>query len=47
VGEQWFLEALDVAKGEDRSFALADIHEWAPPEVSPEQLGPCPGLERE
>jgi predicted DNA-binding transcriptional regulator YafY len=47
VGEQWFLEALDVAKGEDRSFALADIHEWARPEVSAEQLGTCPGFEAE
>lgn len=26
--EQWLLEALDVEKGERRSFAIADIKSW-------------------
>lgn len=29
-GAQWFLEAYDVAKGADRSFAMRDIHSWKP-----------------
>lgn len=27
-GEQWFLEATDLGKGENRSFAMRDILEW-------------------
>lgn len=27
---QWLLEATDLEKGEDRTFALAKIHEWFP-----------------
>lgn len=27
--EQWFLDALDVEKGQVRSFAMADIQNWA------------------
>jgi len=27
---QWFLVALDVEKGADRSFAMKDIHSWTP-----------------
>lgn len=30
---QWILEAIDLDKGEERSFALADIHAWAPKEA--------------
>lgn len=26
--EQWILNAFDIEKGEDRSFAMADIKEW-------------------
>ncbi len=27
--EQWLLEALDVAKNEDRHFAMKDIKSWS------------------
>jgi hypothetical protein len=27
---QWFLHAVDVEKGEERDFALKDIHGWSP-----------------
>lgn len=27
---QWLLEAVDVATGETRTFALSNIHSWAP-----------------
>lgn len=27
--EQWLLEALDVAKNEDRNFAMKDIKSWS------------------
>jgi hypothetical protein len=27
--EQWLLDALDVAKKEDRSFAMKDIKSWS------------------
>jgi predicted DNA-binding transcriptional regulator YafY len=27
--KQWLLEAFDVDKGEMRTFAMKDIHEWA------------------
>lgn len=27
---QWLLEAVDVEKGEIRTFALANIHSWNP-----------------
>ncbi len=26
--EQWLLEAMDVDKGQPRTFAMKDIHEW-------------------
>jgi predicted DNA-binding transcriptional regulator YafY len=26
--DQWLLRALDIAKGEERDFALKDIHSW-------------------
>lgn len=26
--EQWLLDAIDVDKGAERSFALRDIHSW-------------------
>lgn len=26
---QWLLDALDLEKGERRSFAVADIHSWS------------------
>jgi hypothetical protein len=28
-GEQWILDALDVEKRAERSFAMADIKEWS------------------
>lgn len=28
TGDQWFLQALDVEKNEERSFAMGDVHEW-------------------
>jgi hypothetical protein len=30
-GEQWILDVLDVEKGVERSFAMADIREWPAP----------------
>ena len=27
---QWIMEALDLDRGEERSFAIKDIHEWRP-----------------
>lgn len=27
---QWLLDAQDVAKGAERTFAIADIHSWRP-----------------
>lgn len=27
--EQWLLRAIDVEKGDERLFAVADIHSWA------------------
>lgn len=27
---QWLVQALDLKKGENRSFALKDIHSWKP-----------------
>lgn len=30
-GQQWLLDAWDVEKGELRSFAVAQIHEWSQP----------------
>lgn len=33
---QWLMDALDVAKGERRTFALSDVASWIPaPSVSP------------
>ncbi|MBY0559901.1 hypothetical protein [Hyphomicrobium sp.] len=28
--KQWLLRALDVAKGEERDFAMKNIHGWRP-----------------
>ena len=28
--EQWLLDALDLGKGEPRSFAIKDIESWTP-----------------
>jgi predicted DNA-binding transcriptional regulator YafY len=27
---QWLLDAFDVDKGQDRTFAMKDIHSWTP-----------------
>jgi predicted DNA-binding transcriptional regulator YafY len=32
---QWLLDALDVEKGEQRSFALADVRSWQAVEEAP------------
>lgn len=34
-GDQWFLQAYDIDKGQARDFALKDIHGWEPGEGSP------------
>lgn len=28
--EQWLLDAFDIDRGDTRSFAMKDIHEWTP-----------------
>lgn len=28
AGEQWLVDAMDVARGVERTFALAGVHDW-------------------
>ena len=37
---QWLLDALDLEKGERRSFAMADIKSWTPPTRHEAEHGP-------
>ena len=44
-GEQWLLDALDVDKMAERSFALKDVREWSTPDFESPDVSSRPATE--